>query len=51
VLNGVDGIVVGGGLTPAYLEGLRLSAGTLAAKAADGVPYLGFSADAVIAPA
>jgi cyanophycinase len=23
VFNGVDGIVVGGGLTPAYLEGLR----------------------------
>jgi cyanophycinase len=51
VFDGVAGIVVGGGLTPAYLEGLRACAGTITARVADGVPYLGFSAGAMIAPA
>jgi cyanophycinase len=46
-----NGIVVGGGLTPAYLEGLQPRAGTIAAKVADGVPYFGFSAGAMVAPA
>lgn len=46
-----DGIVVGGGLTPAYLEGLRPCAGAITARVAEGAPYLGFSAGAMIAPA
>jgi cyanophycinase len=51
VFVGVDGIVVGGGLTPAYLAGLHSCAGAIAARVADGAPYLGFSAGAMIAPA
>ena len=51
VFGHADGIVVGGGLTPGYLEGLRASAGAIAARVADGAPYLGFSAGAMIAPA
>jgi cyanophycinase len=45
-----DGVVVGGGLTPAYLEGLRACADAITARVADGAPYLGFSAGAMIAP-
>lgn len=45
-----DAVVVGGGLTPAYLEGLRDCAGAIAARVADGAPYLGFSAGAMVAP-
>lgn len=48
--DAVDGIVVGGGRTPAYLEGLRGAAGSIAQRVANGVPYLGFSAGAMIAP-
>jgi cyanophycinase len=51
VFSHADGIVVGGGLTPAYLEGLRACAGAVAARVAEGAPYLGFSAGAMIAPA
>jgi cyanophycinase len=50
VFEGVDGLVVGGGLTPGYWEGLAASAGTISAAVAGGVPYLGFSAGAMIAP-
>jgi len=46
----VDGIVVGGGPTPEYLAGLLGSAAAIRAAAAGGVPYLGFSAGAMIAP-
>jgi len=46
----VDGIVVGGGPTPEYLAGLLGSAAAIRAAAAAGVPYLGFSAGAMIAP-
>jgi cyanophycinase len=49
-LNDADAVVVGGGLTPAYLEGLRGCAGAIAARVADGAPYLGFSAGAMVAP-
>jgi cyanophycinase len=45
----VDGIVVGGGLTPAYLAALEPHFGELRRQVADGVPYLGFSAGAAIA--
>jgi cyanophycinase len=51
VFDSADGIVVGGGLTPAYLHGLRNGAGAIAARVADAAPYLGFSAGAMIAPA
>lgn len=47
---GVDGVVVGGGLTPAYLRGVENASATLAQLVGDGVPYLGFSAGAMVAP-
>jgi cyanophycinase len=50
VFDGVDGLVVGGGLTPGYWDGLAASAGAISAAVAGGVPYLGFSAGAMIAP-
>ena len=50
VFDGADGLVVGGGLTPGYWEGLAASAGTISAAVAGGVPYLGFSAGAMVAP-
>jgi cyanophycinase len=46
----VDGIVVGGGPTPDYLAGLHGSAAAIRKAVAAGVPYLGFSAGAMIAP-
>ncbi|WP_458779608.1 Type 1 glutamine amidotransferase-like domain-containing protein [Arthrobacter sp. D3-16] len=48
--EGADAVMVGGGLTPVYLEGLRDCAGVIAARVADGAPYLGFSAGAMVAP-
>lgn len=48
-LTDLDGILVGGGLTPAYHRALAASAADLADLVADGVPYLGFSAGAMIA--
>lgn len=45
-----DAIVVGGGLTPAYLQGLKGAAEEIRRAVASGVPYLGFSAGAMIAP-
>ncbi|MFF1253245.1 Type 1 glutamine amidotransferase-like domain-containing protein [Pseudarthrobacter sp. NPDC058329] len=50
VFDGIDAVVVGGGLTPAYLAGLEGCAAAIAAKVSDGLPYLGFSAGAMIAP-
>ncbi|SDP75523.1 cyanophycinase [Arthrobacter sp. ok909] len=47
----VDGIVVGGGPTPAYLEGLLPSAVAIRRAVSEGVPYMGFSAGAMVAPA
>jgi cyanophycinase len=49
--DGVDGIVVGGGPTPGYLEGLLPSAAAIRRAVSDGVPYMGFSAGAMVAPA
>jgi len=46
----VDGVVVGGGLTPAYLRGVEHASPTLAQLVKEGVPYLGFSAGAMVAP-
>ena len=45
----VDGIIVGGGLTPAYRDALAPQFGTIRDLVGDGVPYLGFSAGAAIA--
>lgn len=45
----VDGILVGGGLTPAYRQLLEPHFGELRRQVAAGVPYLGFSAGAAIA--
>ena len=49
VFASADGIVVGGGLTPAYHRALAGAFGVLRAAVADGTPYLGFSAGAMIA--
>ncbi|MFD4422782.1 peptidase S51 [Agromyces sp. NPDC058484] len=45
----VDGILVGGGLTPVYRDLLEPHFGELRRLVASGVPYLGFSAGAAIA--
>ena len=45
----VHGILVGGGLTPAYLEALSPIFGEIRRQVAAGVPYLGFSAGSSIA--
>ena len=50
VLDGVDGIAVGGGLTPRYLEAMAPLAEGIRAAVETGTPYLGFSAGAMIAP-
>ncbi|MHA7987179.1 Type 1 glutamine amidotransferase-like domain-containing protein [Rathayibacter sp. CAU 1779] len=49
-LEGADGILVGGGLTPAYLAALAPVAQQVRDAVEAGVPYLGFSAGAMIAP-
>lgn len=49
VLADVHGILIGGGLTPAYLETLRPIFGEIRRQIASGVPYLGFSAGSMIA--
>ncbi len=48
-LADVQGILIGGGLTPAYLEALRPIFGEIRRQVAAGIPYLGFSAGASIA--
>jgi cyanophycinase len=45
----VDGIVIGGGRTPAYREALEPHFGELRRQVAAGVPYLGCSAGSAIA--
>jgi cyanophycinase len=49
-LDGADGILVGGGLTPAYLSAFAPLAERIRNQVESGVPYLGFSAGAMIAP-
>lgn len=49
VFVGADGIVVGGGPTPEYHRGLQETSSTILDAVSDGVPYLGFSAGAMIA--
>ncbi len=48
-LQDVDGIVVGGGLTPAYRQALEPVFGEIRRQVTAGVPYLGFSAGAAVA--
>ena len=48
-LDGLDGVVVGGGPTPHYHRHLRDLSGLLRERVEDGLPYLGFSAGAMIA--
>ena len=50
LFDGVDAVVVGGGLTPAYLEGLHSAMAALTRTIARGASYLGFSAGAMVAP-
>ena len=51
-LDGAAGVLVGGGLTPAYHDAIVPTAGTWLPRLLDrGVPYAGFSAGAMIAPA
>lgn len=47
--SGLDGVLVGGGLTPAYHRLLQPYAGELSSAVSGGLPYLGFSAGAMIA--
>ena len=49
VLSDVDGLVVAGGLTPAYLDAVAPLVDQVRLLVADGLPYLGFSAGAMIA--
>ena len=51
VFDEVDGIVVAGGPVPAYLAGLGGAAGVVRERVGSGVPYLGFSAGAMVAAA
>jgi cyanophycinase len=49
VLDDIDALVIGGGLTPAYLEAVSGIVDEIRLLVADGLPYLGFSAGAAIA--
>ncbi len=44
-----DGILIGGGIAPAYLRAVASVAGEIRRQVASGIPYLGFSAGAMIA--
>ena len=50
LFDGVDAVVVGGGLTPAYLAGLHPAMAALNRAVSRGASYLGFSAGAMVAP-
>ena len=49
--SGLDGLLVGGGVTPDYHRALLPYAGVIRTAVADGLPYAGFSAGAMIAAA
>jgi cyanophycinase len=49
-LDGLDGLFVAGGLTPAYATALRPLAPEIRRLVGEGMPYLGFSAGAALAP-
>lgn len=49
VLSDIDGLLVGGGMTPAYFESIVPLIDQIRLLVSDGLPYLGFSAGAMIA--
>jgi cyanophycinase len=49
VLSDVDALVVGGGVTPAYLDAVAPLVDQIRLLVSDGLPYLGYSAGAMIA--
>lgn len=49
VLSDVDALVVGGGVTPHYLEAVAPLVDQIRLLVSDGLPYLGYSAGAMIA--
>lgn len=49
VLSDIDGLLVGGGMTPAYFEAIVPLVDQVRLLVGDGLPYLGFSAGAMIA--
>lgn len=49
VLTDIDGLLVGGGMTPWYLEAVDPLVEEIRLLVADGLPYLGYSAGAMIA--
>jgi cyanophycinase len=49
LLSDIDGLLIGGGLTPAYLEAITPIVEEIRLLVADGLPYLGYSAGAAIA--
>ena len=48
-LSGIDALLIGGGLTPAYLDAVVPIVDEIRLLVGDGLPYLGFSAGAMIA--
>ncbi|WP_166870357.1 Type 1 glutamine amidotransferase-like domain-containing protein [Salinibacterium sp. ZJ450] len=48
-LSAIDGLLIGGGRTPAYLEAVGPIVNEIRLLVSDGLPYLGFSAGAMIA--
>ncbi|MCU1418419.1 MAG: peptidase [Schumannella sp.] len=49
VLNDIDALVIGGGMTPDYLAAVEPIMEEIRLLVADGLPYLGFSAGSMIA--
>ena len=49
VLSGIDGLLIGGGHTPAYLDAVAPLVDEIRMLVGDALPYLGFSAGAAIA--
>ncbi len=49
LLTAIDGLLIGGGPTPAYLEAILPIVEEIRLLVADGLPYLGFSAGAAVA--
>jgi cyanophycinase len=49
VLSGIDGLVVAGGRTPDYADAITALVDQIRLLVADGLPYLGYSAGAMIA--
>jgi cyanophycinase len=49
LLSDIDGLLIGGGTTPAYLEAVTGLVEEVRLLVADGLPYLGYSAGAMIA--